>query len=319
MLNNIDLFSGIGGFSYAMHDKIRTIAYCDINPICRDTLRSIMEKGMIDTAPIHDDVCNLTRSSFIETPHMITGGFPCQDISSANPNGEGLDGKRSSLFFEIMRLCDEIPTIDHVFLENVDRILAKGMIQRVQFELNQRGFAVSYVIVTAKQMGAPHRRRRCYILATRNMHELSGIYAQWNDIWGTIPETMIYTPSHEYSNIVRDRCGMCGNSIVPACVSAAFNYLVSGTPLPNIMRDVHYTMDDGIVSLDKTTWGTPYACKRRYYRYLSITNRSKTILYNQVYYDTRNIDKRDGNWIINPEFVEWMMGYPSGYTENTLQ
>jgi len=320
MMNNIDLFSGIGGFSYVMHGKIRTIAYCDIDTNCRNTLKCIMSKGLIDTAHVFEDVKTLNASSFSETPHMITGGFPCQDISSANPNGAGLDGDRSSLFFEIIRLCDEIPSIRHVFLENVDRILKRGMIDRVEKEFHDRGFNVEYVIITAKQMGAPHRRRRCYILATKDVSELSHITLPWEDSWLSGPETMVPIPSPEYPREVRNRCGMCGNSVVPACVSAAFNHLVSRIPLPDQTRLLlGFRVSDGNVSYNRTSWGTPYACKGRYNRYLSITQRSRTVLYNQVYYDTRNEDKRDGNWTINPNFVEWLMGYPLDYTLNTLQ
>ena len=170
MLNNLDLFSGMGGFSYVMHKKIKTIGYCDTSKHSKNVLSSLISKQIIDDAPIFNDVLDINSSSFIDKPKpdMITGGFPCQDISSANKTGKGLDGKRSSLFYEIIRICDEIPSVQHVFLENVGRIVTNDIINVIKKTFTERGFDFKYVVLTAKQFGAPHTRRRCFMIATKN-------------------------------------------------------------------------------------------------------------------------------------------------------
>ena len=318
-MNVIDLFSGLGGFSYALHNKIRTIAYCDISNICRETLKSVMNKGLIDSAPIFDDVRTLSADSFEEVPNMITGGFPCQDISLANPNGKGLDGDRSSLFFEIIRLCDEIPSINHVFLENVSQILKGGMIERVYESFISRGFYVSHVIVSARNTGAPHTRKRCYIMATRNMEELSNIRLEWSNTWtGNGPPTMARIENTDTDKYFKRRCCMSGNSVVPACVSMAYNFLVHGEQLVDLGKPVNIVMQDGETRLTRPRWGTPYASFHLYHRYKLGSVRSGGVLINQVWYNPENIDKRDGNWSINPVFVEWLMGYPEGYTQYNI-
>ena len=319
MLNNIDLFSGIGGFSYAMHGKVRTIAYCDISKNCRDTLKSIMDKGLIDEAPLFDDIRELTHSSFNEIPHMITAGFPCQDISTANPGGLGLDGDRSSLFFDIVRLCEEIPTINHVFLENVSQIQQKGMLDRIYQSMENIGFSVKHIVVTAKTMGAPHTRRRCYILATKDISELEEFRLEWGNTWENSPDTMTRIHSLSEKNIFKHRCCLCGNSVVPACVSASYNHMVHGDTIQDYSNPVNISMEDGDISFKKPMWGTPYASFNLYKPYKLGSVRSSGVLFNQVWYSPDNKEKRNDGWTISPNFVEWLMGYPLDYTRNTLQ
>ena len=139
-LRNLDLFSGIGGFSYALRSVAKTVAYCEIDDNCRAVLEQNMTKNRIDHAHIFQDVTNLTKSDLEKLrPNMITAGFPCTDISSANPNGLGLNGLRSGLFSEILRIIDQLRTIDIVFLENSPRILNKGY-DYIKAEMERRGY-----------------------------------------------------------------------------------------------------------------------------------------------------------------------------------
>src|SRR3954464_11360982 len=106
MLNGLDLFSGIGGISLALSEWVRTVAYCDRDRFAQSVLLQRIYEGRLDCAPIWDDVQTL-RGEMLPPIDIITGGFPCQDISCAG-NGVGLGGSRSGLFFEIMRLAEEI-------------------------------------------------------------------------------------------------------------------------------------------------------------------------------------------------------------------
>jgi DNA (cytosine-5)-methyltransferase 1 len=93
---------------------------------------------------------------------IITGGFPCQDISVAG-NGAGLEGKRSGLFFEIVRLIDECKP-RWVFLENVPAIRTRGA-EQVIGSLACRGYDCRWITLRASDVGAPHERNRWWMLA----------------------------------------------------------------------------------------------------------------------------------------------------------
>jgi DNA (cytosine-5)-methyltransferase 1 len=93
---------------------------------------------------------------------IIYGGFPCQDISCAG-RGKGLEGERSGLFFEIMRLVDEIQP-SFIFLENVPAITARGL-GAVTAEITRRGYDSRWTTLSAAEVGANHKRQRWWLLA----------------------------------------------------------------------------------------------------------------------------------------------------------
>ena len=94
----------------------------------------------------------------------------CQDISCAG-KGVGLEGERSGLFFEIVRLAGEIkPTF--LFLENVSAIRTRGL-DRVILELTEVGYDLRWCMLSAADVGAPHRRERWFLLAARRRDALA--------------------------------------------------------------------------------------------------------------------------------------------------
>ncbi len=162
MLNGLDLFSGIGGNSIALKGYVRTIAYCERDRYAQAVLLSRMENGDIPKAPIWDDIQTFDGKPWKNLIDIIIGGFPCQDISTAG-KGEGLAGKRSRLFFEIVRLAEEIePTF--LFLENVPAIRTRGLDVVVQ-ELTKAGYDLRWTMLSASEVGAPHKRERWFCLA----------------------------------------------------------------------------------------------------------------------------------------------------------
>lgn len=100
-----------------------------------------------------------------ERVDVICGGFPCQDISYAGL-GAGLDGERSGLFFEAIRVVRQLrPRV--VVLENVAALLTRGM-DRVLGSLAQIGYDAEWNCIPAAAVGAPHIRDRVFILAYSN-------------------------------------------------------------------------------------------------------------------------------------------------------
>lgn len=162
MLNGISLFSGIGGLDLALNQWVRTVAYCEIDRFCQCVLLSRMADGVICNAPIFDDVKEFPNCFPQSSIDIIFGGFPCQDISIAGA-GRGLDGERSGLFFEIVRLAKEIKP-KFIFLENVPAITHRGGIEVVKI-LAALGYACKWCVVSAESVGANHKRERWFLLA----------------------------------------------------------------------------------------------------------------------------------------------------------
>lgn len=178
MLNGLDLFSGIGGLSAALAPWVRTAAYCENDRYAQGVLLSRMAQGQLRTAPIWDDICTLSSDWFADLD-IIFGGFPCQDISAAGI-GLGLEGKRSGLVFEVLRLIGKIrPTF--VFLENVAAIRTRGA-DVVCSRLASLGYDCRWTMLAASDVGAPHRRERWWLLAAdadRQSGRLQPIAKPW--------------------------------------------------------------------------------------------------------------------------------------------
>lgn len=101
----------------------------------------------------------------LERVDCIAGGFPCQDISYAGL-GAGLDGERSGLFFEAVRLVGELrPRC--VVLENTTALLTRGL-DRVLGALAAIGFRARWDCIPAGAFGAPHIRDRIFVVAYAN-------------------------------------------------------------------------------------------------------------------------------------------------------
>ncbi|MCP4000455.1 MAG: DNA cytosine methyltransferase, partial [Gammaproteobacteria bacterium] len=124
-LHVLDLFSGIGGFSLGLERTggFKTVAFCEIEAYPR----KVLAKHWPDV-PQYTDVRELTGDRLRQdgiTVDVITGGFPCQDISVAG-KGAGIEGERSGLWSEIARLTGEIRP-RYVILENVSALLGRGL------------------------------------------------------------------------------------------------------------------------------------------------------------------------------------------------
>jgi DNA (cytosine-5)-methyltransferase 1 len=161
-MNGLDLFSGIGGISEALHPWVTPTAYCERDRYAQATLLDRMANGEIPIAPIWDDVTTLT-GKHLPSIDMVFGGFPCQDLSSAG-RGAGLEqGSRSGLFFQITRLTNEIRPA-FLFLENVPAIRTRGL-SRVLSELTALRYDCRWTVISAADVGAPHLRKRWFLLA----------------------------------------------------------------------------------------------------------------------------------------------------------
>lgn len=167
MINSLDLFSGYGGIALGLREYCKPIGYCEIDRYAQGILASRIADSELPVAPIYPDVTKLRGE--INCIDIITGGFPCQDISVAG-NGKGLEGKRSGLFYEIVRLTSETRAA-FVFLENVPAIRTRGLREVIR-AFTEIGYDCRWTCLSASSVGAPHKRERWFLLAHSNSAEL---------------------------------------------------------------------------------------------------------------------------------------------------
>lgn len=169
-LRVLDLFAGIGGFSLGLERTggFETVAFCEIEPFCQKVLAKHWPG-----VPCYDDVRELTAERLAAdgiVPDVITGGFPCQDISVAGKGAGIADGTRSGLWSEIARLAGELRP-RYVVVENVAALLSGpgeqpgGWFGRVLGDLAALGFDAEWHCIPAAYVGAPHRRDRAWLVA----------------------------------------------------------------------------------------------------------------------------------------------------------
>ena len=167
-LKILDTFAGIGGFSYAAHELVggfETTQFVEIDPFCQKVL-----KKHFPNVPCHDDIKTFT--AYPGQYDVITGGFPCQDISVAGGR-EGITEKsRSGLFYALMRVI-RLVRPKFVIMENVAAILNNGL-DIVLGELSQAGYDAEWSIISASSLGACHRRSRWWLVAYPNGFRCGG-------------------------------------------------------------------------------------------------------------------------------------------------
>jgi len=158
----LDTFAGIGGFSYAAEKLIggfETTQFIEIDPFCQKVLKKHWPH-----VPIHDDIRTFTAKPF--QYQVITGGFPCQDISVAGLQKGITEETRSGLFFELMRVIRMVRP-KYVVLENVAAILNRGL-DIVLRELSEAGYDAEWSVISASSLGACHQRSRWWLVAYPN-------------------------------------------------------------------------------------------------------------------------------------------------------
>jgi DNA (cytosine-5)-methyltransferase 1 len=161
-LKILDTFAGIGGFSYAAHELVggfETTQFVEIDPFCQKVLKKHFPK-----VPCHDDIKTFT--AYPGQYDVITGGFPCQDISVAGRREGITDQSRSGLFYELIRVI-RLVRPKFVVMENVAAILNNGL-DIVLGELSEAGYDAEWSIISASSLGASHRRSRWWCVAYTN-------------------------------------------------------------------------------------------------------------------------------------------------------
>lgn len=166
-MNELALFAGAGGGLLASRLlDWRTVCAVEIDPYCQRVLLQRQRDGYLDKFPIWDDVRTFDGTEWRGRIDVVTGGFPCQDISIAGRTRAGLDGERSGLWFQFARVISEIRP-RFVLVENSPMLIVRG-IDRILGGLASLGYDAEWGVFSACSMGAPHTRERVFIVAHAN-------------------------------------------------------------------------------------------------------------------------------------------------------
>ena len=297
-LSVLDIFSGIGGFSIGFEKAgMENIAFCEMAKYGK----TLLNKYWPDV-PVFPDVCELNRKMFaehgIESPNVIAGGFPCQDISCAGKQA-GIEGERSGLWKEFKRLIDEFEP-DYAIAENVANLRSNGLVT-VLYDLWEIGYNAEWHCIPASAIGAPHRRDRIWIVAYPSRARL------------------------EWSRRVR-LSAKIGKDVSNANGNGCKNIQSKATRKNGDGRKERFKIADidrDVVAVVGLPLFQDRLAENEEWRELPT---SKTLIEGAAITDYRDNEglkqwgiepdiPRLANDKLNPDWVEWLMGFPFGWTE----
>ena len=172
-ITHVSLCAGYGGIDLGLHrciPNLRTIAYAEIEAFACELLLARMEGGQIDAAPIWPDLKSLPWGKLRDRVDILSGGYPCQPFSSAGKRLGREDPRHlwpyiaDGISILRPRLC---------YFENVEGHISLGLREVVE-HLGELGYSATWGIFSAAECGAPHQRKRVFILAHRLDSGLEG-------------------------------------------------------------------------------------------------------------------------------------------------
>ena len=186
-LRTLSLFSGIGGIELGLERTggFTTVGFCEIDKHCHKVLNKHWPE-----VPIFKDVNSLCKSDIPGGVDVITGGFPCVDISYAGKS-KGLQDEngnrtRSGLWKEYARIIGEFKP-KFCIIENVGHLRKNGL-GIVLADLSRIGYDAEWYTITADSVGYPHQRERLFIISYPRSERFNGNigeerYLQVNQEW----------------------------------------------------------------------------------------------------------------------------------------
>jgi len=162
-MNELALFAGAGGGILGGHLLgWRTVCAVEWESYPASVLCARQNDGLLPPFPIWDDVQTFDGKPWRGIVDVVSGGFPCQDISAAG-KGAGIDGERSGMWGEMARIIHEVRP-RFVFVENSPMLTSRGL-GRVLGDLASMGFDARWGVLGAADIGANHQRDRIWIVA----------------------------------------------------------------------------------------------------------------------------------------------------------
>lgn len=177
-ITHLGLCAGYGGIELGLKrvlPNLRSVALCEIEAFACANLVAKMEAGLMEPAPIWTDLKTFPWAEFSGRVDILTGGYPCQPFSAAGKR-LGTDDPRHLWPFIASGIRILRPKL--CFFENVEGHISLGL-REVIGELEQMGYKVSWGIFSAREVGAPHQRKRVFILAHLSSERLERYRAVW--------------------------------------------------------------------------------------------------------------------------------------------
>ena len=184
-VRELSLFAGAGGGLLA--GKLlgwRCLCAVEIDPYAREVLLARQKDGSLEKFPIWDDINTFQGKIWKGEIDVVSGGFPCTDISTANPKKQGLNGEKSGLWREMSRVICEVEPA-WVFIENVPSLTVRG-INNVLWDLAKMGYDAEWGVFGSEDVGIPMRRPRMWIVASSNKHGLLRERVSWETVGETL-------------------------------------------------------------------------------------------------------------------------------------
>ena len=234
-MNELALFAGAGGG--ILGGKLlgwRTICAVEWEAYPASVLCARQNDGLLPTFPIWDDVQTFDGKPWRGIVDVVSGGFPCQDISAAG-KGAGIEGNKSSMWKHMARIIGEVRP-QYVFVENSPMLTSRGL-GVVLADLSSLGFDAKWGVVSAADVGANHLRERIWIRAVCNANNTGLQRNEWVRFSG---KTRNKSQSSRLSwwsaepDVLRvangiparvDRLKAIGNGQVPLCAATAWELL----------------------------------------------------------------------------------------------
>jgi len=248
-LNELALFAGAGGG--ILGGKLlgwRTVCAVEWEQYPASVLCARQNDGLLPPFPVWDDVQTFDGKPWRGIVDVVSGGFPCQDLSAGGGRA-GLDGERSGLWKEMVRIVGEVRP-RFVFVENSPMLVNNGL-DRVLTDLSKLGFDAKWGIVGGDAVGAPHRRERFWLVANAHSHRLheraskrDNLHGQkicenkqknWNGVWRETDKCLSFDDWKAFARKFygmddgmasrMDRVKACGNGQIPQVAATAWRML----------------------------------------------------------------------------------------------
>ena len=194
----ISLCSGYGGIERGLElagYNHRLIAFCEIEAYVQKLTLEKMEKGHMVSAPLWTNLKTFPAQIFRDKVDVMLAGYPCQPFSQAGRRG-GEDDPRHLWPY----IKEHIRTIRPVrcFFENVQGHITLGL-STVISDLEELGYRATWGIFSAEEVGAPHQRKRVFILADATSQRIQRVRPNREQELSTLGKEKIFNrSSHQF-------------------------------------------------------------------------------------------------------------------------
>ncbi len=223
-LRELALFAGAGGG--VLGGKLlgwQTVCAVEREAYPAQVLAQRQNDGIFEPFPIWSDVSSFDGRPWRKRVDVVSGGFPCQDISSAG-NGAGIEGPRSGLWSEMLRIIGEVRP-KYAFMENSPLLVGRGLAVVIS-DLAKIGYSCVWGIMGAADVGANHKRERCWILAYPKSVHVQGLNNEQGEVklgggsWWQVEPRLDRVADGVADSV--DRLKAIGNGQVPRVAAEAF-------------------------------------------------------------------------------------------------